>query len=98
MKNYIIDDDRNPLEKEQTIGFVVATDSFMSGWGLAKGKSIIAVPFISEEDKEKVLRRIKLRREMKRVRVTYGTSYRPALSLGDHLHIYNTTNSFRYAL
>lgn len=91
-------DDRTPIEIENTIGFVIATDKFMSGWGQAKGKSVVAVPFTSEQDKEKILNRMERRNEMKRVRITYGKEYKPKLTTNDHLHIYNTTNSFRYAL
>jgi hypothetical protein len=98
MKNYIIEDDRTTDEVNNTLGFVVATDKFMSGWGKAAGRSYVAVPFVSEEDKYKVLSRINRRSEMKRVREVYGKTYRPSMRSGDHLHIYNTKNSFRYAL
>ncbi len=94
----IIKDDRTPEEVTNTIGFVIATDKYMSGWGDAKGKSVVAVPFTSEQDKEKILNRMNLRNEMKRVRITYGKQYKPNLRQDDHLHIYNTINSFRYAL
>lgn len=98
MKNFIIEEDRTAEEVQKTIGFVVATDKFMSGWGNAEGRSLIAVPFTSEEDREKVLRRIARRSEMKRVRTVRGKEFKPRLNSGDHLHIYDTTKSFRYAL
>lgn len=98
MRKYKFEDDRTPLEVKQTLGFVVATDKFMSGWGAAPVSSVIAVPFVSEEDKENVLRRVNRRGEMKRVRVVYGEQYKSNLSKGCHLHIYDTTKSFRYSL
>ena len=96
--NYIINDDRTPEEITNTIGFVVATDNFMSGWGNAQGRSIVAVPFVSEEDCKKIMNRMELRREMKRVREIWSNEYKPRLYEGDHLHIYDTTTSFRYSL
>jgi hypothetical protein len=98
MSKYIIEDNRTKEEIEKTCGFVVATDKFMSGWGAAPHISVVAIPFISEDDRIKVMSRVKKRSEMKRVRVVYGKQYKPRLSAGDHLHIYDTTNSFRYTL
>lgn len=96
MSKYIIKDDRTQEEIAATRGFVIATDKFMSGWGDAPHRSIVAVPFTDEEDKRKVMSRMEKRNEMKRVRLVYGKSYKPSLSGGDHLHIYNTTTSMRY--
>ena len=98
MKNYTIKDDRTREDVEKTKGFVVATDKFMSGWGSAPGKSYVAVPFISAEDRERIEIRMRRRPEMKRIRIVYGKKYRPSLHSGDHLHIYNIIDSFRYAL
>jgi hypothetical protein len=98
MKNYEISDDRSTEEVAKTYGFVVANDKFMSGWGKAPGRSILAVPFVDEKDRDTILLRVEKRSEMKRVRIVYGKSYHPAMREGDHLHIYNTTTSFRYSL
>lgn len=98
MRKYEFSDDRTSEEIEKTIGFVIATDKFMSGWGRAPHKSVVAVPFTSESDKEDVLRRMMRRTEMIRIREVYGKTYYPSLRYGDHLHIYNTTSSFRYSL
>jgi hypothetical protein len=98
MRKYEFSDDRTSEEIEKTIGFVIATDKFLSGWGRAPRKSVVAVPFTSEEDKEDVLRRMRRRTEMIRVREVYGKTYYPSLQNGDHLHIYDTTSSFRYPL
>jgi len=92
----IIKDDRTAEEVQKTVGFVVATDSFMSGWGDAPGKSIVAVPVTSDKDKAWVQTVMGNRSEMKRIRFAYGSSYKPRLGQDDHLHIYNTKNSFRH--
>jgi len=96
MRKYTYEDDRTSEEIEKTIGFVVATDNLMSGWGKAPGKSVVAVPFISEEDRAHVEEVMNKRTEMKRVRIVYGQQYYPTSTHKDHLHIYNTTTSFRY--
>lgn len=98
MKNPIIQDDRTTAEKAATICFIVATDNFLSGWGQAAKRSIVAVPIINDDDRQKVWLRMTVRKEMKRIRIITGNVYRPKLYPGDHLHIYNTTNSFRYVL
>lgn len=95
--NYTIQDDRTPQEVESTVGFVVATDSFMSGWGEAPGRSIVAVPVVDYEDEKRVRERLERRYEMKRVRFCLK-DWRPRLFEGDHLHIYDTKTSFRYAI
>lgn len=95
--SYTIVDDRTSEEKEKTRGFVVATDRFLSGWGEAAGRSLVAVPFSDADDCARVETRLRLRDEMLRVRIV-GPAYRPHLHPGDHLHIYNLRDSFRYAL
>tara|TARA_R100001086_G_scaffold243162_1_gene171710 strand:- start:404 stop:757 length:354 start_codon:yes stop_codon:yes gene_type:complete len=90
-----IKDDRTDEEVRNTIGFVVATDSFMSGWGDAPGKSIVAVPVINDKDRQRVEVVMSRRSEMKRLRFAYGSNYKPKLGKDDHLHIYNTNTSFR---
>lgn len=97
MNNAIRQDDRSPEEKAATIGFWVATDRFLSGWGDAQGISYVACPVVSEEDSARVETRFRLRREFKRVRFV-GATWRPRLREGDHLHIYDTTASFRYPI
>ena len=80
------DDRRSEADKAATVGFVVATDSFMSGWGNAPGKSYFAVPFRSYEESRIVEDNMNARTEMKRVRVV-GKDYRPRLRAGDHFSI-----------
>jgi hypothetical protein len=91
-------DDRTPDEVATTQGFWVATDRFLGGWGRATGRSLVACPCRTPEDAARVRRVFESRPEFLRVRWISGPVYRPRLSPGDHLHIYNTTHSFRYAL
>lgn len=80
------DDHRSEEDKAATIGFVVATDSFMSGWGQAPGRSLFAVPFRTWAEGRIVSENMHARSEMKRVRVV-GKDYRPRMRPGDHLSI-----------
>ena len=80
------EDHRTPEQKAATVCFVVATDSFMSGWGQAKGRSIFAVPCRSMQEAFIVEDNMRHRSEMKRVRIV-GADYRPRLYNGDHLSI-----------
>lgn len=82
----VIDDCRTDDDKAATEGFVVATDSFMSGWGQAPARSFFAVPFRSPYEATIVLDNMEARSEMKRVRLA-GKNYRPQLRSGDHLSI-----------
>ena len=92
----IIQDDRTITEVEQTLGFVVATDTLMSGWGSAKGgRSIVACPIISDQDLHKVEQVFDRRKDFSRVRFVQGQTYRPKLGTHDHVHIYDTVQSFR---
>ena len=97
MSDYIRIDDREPEEKQHTIGFWITTDRFMSGWGQAKGRSLVACPIFGSGDRDTVERRFRLRNEFQRVRYVSGQTFYPRLYSGDHLHIYDGT-SFRYAL
>lgn len=92
-----IEDDRTEEEIKQTIGFWVATDKAMSGWGQAPRKSYVACPVTSADDSDIVEKRFRYRTEFIRVRYITGRRYYPKMREGDHLHIYNT-KSFRYDL
>ena len=83
----IIDDKRTDEEKALTIGFIVATDKSMSGWGSAPNKSYVACAYRDYEDEKKVEQHFAGRSEMKRVRQV-GVDYKPSLREGDHLSIY----------
>jgi hypothetical protein len=82
----MIDDKRTEEERATTAGFVVGTDRFMSGWGLAPGRSLFAVPFRDYEEAVKLEAWMRGRGDMLRVRVV-GRDYRPRLHEGDHLSI-----------
>ena len=85
----VVEDWRTPDEVAKTIGFVVATDSFMSGWGKAQGRSLFAVPFTNYDEAATVEGNMNRRDEMKRVRIVYGADYPQKVKLGpeDHLSI-----------
>ena len=91
----MVKDDRTQAEKHETIGFVVATDSFMSGWGGAEGgKSFVARPIRSREELDMVTEAFEGRAEFKRVRFVLGKVtkegrvYKPRMQAGDQLHVY----------
>ena len=90
-----IDDRRSADDIAATAGFVVANDSFMSGWGQATGRSLFAVPFRSMEEARIVEENMRDRTEMKYVRVV-GPDYRPRLYPGDHLSIRDCSDASRF--
>ena len=100
----IIKDDRTSEEIKKTVGFVVATDDLLTTWGRdagvfnAPGRSIVACPVTSPEDKKRVWKTFKKRSEFTYVRRVGGSYYKAQtfrLRPDDHLHIYNTKTSFR---
>ena len=91
----VIDDRRTAKEVEQTIGYVVATDRFMSGWGHAPGRSLFAVPFRNHTEAAIVEQNMRRRSEMIRVRVV-GEDYRPKLYRGDHFSIRSMAECSRF--
>ena len=91
----MVKDDRTQAEKHETIGFVVATDSFMTGWGEAiGGKSFVARPVRSREELDMVTEAFEGRTEFKRVRFVLGKVtkegrvYKPKMQEADQLHVY----------
>lgn len=78
-------DDRTKEEKITHPIIVVGTDSFMSGWGEAKGGVSYAGWACREEDLGKVHAWVLSRSEMKRVRIV-GNNWRPR-GVG-HTHVY----------
>ena len=88
-----IQDHRESRNADMTAeGYVIATDKFMSGWGLAEnGRSLVACPFVGWEEEDRVVRALEMRSEMRRVRsVGIKRSGLPAVRLRalDHLSIY----------
>jgi len=80
-----IQDDRTPEQRNTHPHLVIGTDSFMSGWGQAKGVKSYAAWACKPEHLTKVLAWVLSRNDMKRVRTTYG-EYHPRGS--GHCHIY----------
>lgn len=64
--------------------YAVATDSFMSGWGEAPGRSLIALECGTREQLDRAIYKLEQRPEMKRVRVNLAL---PKLRAGDHLSV-----------
>ena len=94
----IIKDDRTPEEVESTIGFIVAKDKYMSGWGDAPGRSMVACPVTSSRDADRVWKTFEDRSGFVYLRWIAGSQYKAKtfrLRSSDHLQIYDTTSSFR---
>ncbi len=91
----MIDDKRTSEQIKKTVCMVVATDSFMSGWGQSPGKSYFAVPCESFDQAKIVEDNMHRRSEMKRVRIV-GVPYRPRLGRGDHLSIRKMSDCNRF--
>jgi len=81
----MIQDDRTEEQKTLYPILVVATDSFMSGWGKADDGVSYAAWATDEKNLRDTLCWVERRGDMKRVRVVYG-KYRPKAK--GHLHIY----------
>lgn len=82
----LVSDERTAGEIAGTVGFVVATDAFMSGWGKASRRSIYAIPLMDWDQLDTVRENFNARSEMKRVRVC-GRNWWPRMIGGDHLKI-----------
>ncbi len=95
MPSYQINDWRTAEEKANTWGFVVATDSSLSGWGQAPGRSFFAVAVSTIEESRIVEENMQWRSEMKRVRVV-GADWRPKAGAGDHLSIVGKHEASRF--
>ena len=71
-------------DKSKPWGWVVFTDSFLSGWGEAPRRSLYALAVQDHKEAELVLANGKRRSDMKRGRITGSL---PRLHNGDHLAI-----------
>ena len=87
--------DRRPENQREQFGFVLMTDSFMSGWGKAPGRSLFAVPVSNWRQAETVLENARNRSEMKRPRFV-RTLRNVKLYRGDHLSIRAPGDSGRW--
>lgn len=81
----ILEDDRTAEQKASHTSIVIGTDSFLSGWGAAKGGASYAAWACKPEHFDRVRSWVESRKDMKRVRFTFG-SYRPKGA--GHCHIY----------
>lgn len=67
--------------------WAVATDKFMSGWGQAPGRSLVAYPAdLIDGRRNDLLRWMQKRGDFQRVRINLEL---PKLGEGDHLSIYD---------
>jgi hypothetical protein len=71
-------------DKERACYFVVATDSFMSGWGCAPGRSLYALAIYPGQSATRVFDNLNRRPEFKYVRINMSL---PRLRAGDHLSV-----------
>jgi len=82
----ILKDDRTEEQKKTHPIIVLGTDSFMSGWGEAKGGPSYAGWACKESEINACESVVRGRSDMKRVRIVIG-DYRPPSGPG-HCHIY----------
>lgn len=87
----MIDDQRK--SRHQPRGFVVATDSFLSGWGEAPGRSLYAIAVESEDEAYTVMHNMKKQGSFKRIRWTRTL---PRIRRGDHLSVRDRHSAPRY--
>jgi hypothetical protein len=93
----IIADNRTPEERKKFCWLVVATDTFLSGWGDAGSKySYAAWACDTLEAAERVSDRVARRGDTARVRIVDGKNYRPNSRYCGHLSIYVVDNDHRY--
>ena len=100
---HTIDDKRaNDERTEKPAAFAVATDSFMSGWGHAPGRSLFAIAVRTREELDTVLDNMEAREDFKRPRnvqpIKRGGKWIPNCKLrnGDHLSIRNREDCSRF--
>jgi hypothetical protein len=79
-------DHRTDAQRADTVWFAIATDSCMSGWGRAPGRSLFAVPCRTRADAEVAADNLRARSEMKRVRIVF-TGTRIRMWAGDHMSV-----------
>ena len=93
----IIADNRTPEERKKFCWLVVATDTFLSGWGAPGSKySYAAWACDTLEAAERVSERVARRGDTARVRIVDGKTYRPNSRYCGHLQIYVVDNDHRY--
>jgi len=88
-----INDRRTDQEKKDTLGFMVATDRFLSGWGQAPRRSIYALAITDIGQFHIVEENLKDRGDMMRVRFCKKL---PRMKEGDHLSIAGPSKAGRH--
>ena len=86
----VLIDERTGHERKTHPVIVMATDSFMSGWGEAEGGMSYAGWACTYENQYIVERWVRNRSDMKRVRIV-GNDYKPRAQC-KHCHIYIVKN------
>lgn len=92
----IIEDDRTPEQKQTHRMIVLGTDTFLSGWGQARGGASYAGWACTPDLADRVFRHVSARSDMHRVRLVSG-DYRPSARYCAHLHVYVVDADHRYA-
>lgn len=93
--NSRIDDRRERGETIRTWGFVRAIDKFMSGWGRAPVKSVIAWPVHDLYEAEVLATAIRNRSDMKSVKII-GRDWKPQPAKGEHVSIRSRSDTESY--
>ena len=81
-------DDRTPDERKTHVWIVAGTDSFLSGWGRAKGGVSYAGWACRWEHLNQVEKWVRNRGDMKRVRIV-GGDWRPGGQGHTHIYVVN---------
>lgn len=83
-------EDRRTIEGQPSM-YVVCTDTFLSGWGHAQGRSLYALAIHDGDDPDVVIRNAEGRTDMKRPRIVLGLKAdgtpKVRMGAGDHLAI-----------
>lgn len=76
------------------MAYIVGTDSFLSGWGAAKGgRSLYAIEVTTSEEAQIVMENMMCRSDMKRVRYNL---HKPRTRKGDQLTVVTRVEAPRY--
>lgn len=94
----VTDDQRG--DGRPAMGYVVATDSFLSGWGHAPGRSLFAVAVGTREEREAIESNMAARSDMTRprfVRPRKSDGFPDVrLQRGDHLSVRDRATAGRF--
>ena len=92
--------DNRTNKDRPALGYVVCTDSMLSGWGQAPGRSLYALAIETAEDLKAVTNNADARSDMKRPRhvmtMTADGLPRVQLRAGDHLKIVDRGQAARW--